>query len=134
MSLNVNEALEIIRQNRRVAIVGLSPKEDRPSFHVGQFLLDKGFTVVPVNPVHKEILGQPSVTSLAELDLDTVDWVDFFVAPGRLPDFGNDIIRLSPKLVWCQLGVVNPDFNERLENAQIPFISDACPKIEWTES
>jgi predicted CoA-binding protein len=134
MSLNVDEAMEIIRHHKRVAIVGLSPKEDRPSFRVGQFLLEKGFTVIPVNPVHKEIMGRPSVASLAELDPDSIDWVDFFVAPGRLPDFGNDIIRLSPKLVWCQLGVVNPDFNERLENAQIPFISDACPKIEWKES
>lgn len=134
MLLNVNEALEIIRQNRRVAIVGLSPKEDRPSFGVGRFLLEKGFTVIPVNPVHKKVLGQSSVASLGELDPDSVDWVDFFVAPGRLPDFGNDIIRISPKLVWCQIGVVNQDFNQRLENAQIPFISDVCPKVEWKEN
>ncbi|MBT3227359.1 MAG: CoA-binding protein [Deltaproteobacteria bacterium] len=134
MSLNVAEALEIIRHNKKVAIVGLSPKTDRPSFGVGQFLLDKGFKVIPVNPMHEEILEQTSVFSLADLDPDTVDWVDFFVAPERLPDFANDIIRLSPKLVWCQIGIVNPAFNERLANAQIPFIADVCPKIEWKKS
>ncbi len=133
MSLTVDQALEVIRSHKRVAIVGLSPKTDRPSHRVGQFLQEKGFDIIPVNPVHKEILGQPSVTSLEELDPDSVDWVDFFVGPQRLPDFANEIIRLSPKLVWCQIGVVNPEFNQGLENAQIPYIADVCPKIEWKE-
>ncbi len=133
MSLTVDQALEVIRCNKRVAIVGLSPKTDRPSNRVGQFLKEKGFDIIPVNPVHKEILGQPSVSSLEELDPDSIDWVDFFVGPQRLPDFANEIIRLSPKLVWCQIGVVNSDFNRRLDNAQIPYIVDVCPKIEWKE-
>lgn len=133
MSLTVDQALDIIRHHKRVAIVGLSPKPDRPSNRVGQFLLEKGFDIVPVNPVHKEILGQPGVAQLADLDSESIDWVDFFVGPARLPDFANDIIRLSPKLVWCQIGVVNEEFNQRLENAQIPFITDVCPKIEWKE-
>ncbi len=134
MPLKVDEALKIIRQNRNVAIVGLSPKTDRPSFGVGRFLLEKGFNVIPVNPVHAKILEQPSVNTLADLDPDAVDWVDLFVSPERLPDFADDIIRLSPKLVWCQIGVVNPDFNQRLENAKIPFIVDVCPKNEWKAS
>ncbi len=134
MPLTVNQALEIIRNHKRVAIVGLSPKEDRPSYRVGQFLLEKGFDLIPVNPVHDEILGQPSVSSLADLDPDVIDWVDFFVGPGRLPDFVNEIIRLSPKLVWCQIGVVNENFNQRLKNAHIPYIADVCPKMEWKEN
>ena len=134
MSMNVDQALEIIRQHKRVAIVGLSPKPDRPSYRVGQFLLEKGFEIYPVNPGQKEILGRPCVPSLLDLDPEVIDWVDFFVGPGRLPDFANDVIRLSPKLVWCQLGVVNDDFNQRLENAQIPFIADVCPKIEWKDN
>lgn len=134
MALDVDEALEIIRYNKRVAIVGLSPRPDRPSFQVAQFLLQKGFSIIPVNPGHKKILDRTGVPSLAELEPDDVDWVDFFVGPGRLPDFANDIIRLSPKLVWCQIGVVNPRFNQRLENARIPFIADVCPKMEWKEN
>ncbi|NQU65691.1 MAG: CoA-binding protein [SAR324 cluster bacterium] len=73
MLLNVGEALEIIRQNKNVAIVGLSPKNDRSSYCVGQFPLEKGFKVIPINPVYEEILEQPSVASLADLELDVVD-------------------------------------------------------------
>lgn len=134
MSVSVDQALDIIRQNKRVAVVGLSPKPDRPSNLVSRFLLEKGFDIVPVNPAQKKILDRPCVASLADLDPDSIDWVDFFVGPVRLPDFANDIIRISPKLVWCQIGVVNEDFNLRLDNAQIPLIADVCPKMVWKES
>lgn len=128
--LTATDALKIITRNKRVAIVGLSPKEDRPSFRVGSFLLSQGYEVVPVNPGHKEILGQACVKSLDELSPETVDWIDLFVNPSRLMEFAETIIRLSPKLVWCQLGVVNERFNEAMEKAGIPLIVDACPKIE----
>ncbi len=79
MSLTVDQALEIIRHNKRVAIVGLSPKTDRPSNRVSRFLLEKGFDIVPVNPAQKEILDQPCVSSLADLNPEDVGWVDFLL-------------------------------------------------------
>jgi predicted CoA-binding protein len=68
------------------------------------------------------------------LDSGEVDWIDFFVNPGKLPEFIDEVIRLRPKLVWCQIGVVNADFNAAMEKAQIPFIVDLCPKIELERS
>jgi len=133
MSLNVDEALEIIRHHKRVAMVGLSPNTDRPSHKVAVFLLEKGFEIIPVNPVQKEILGRKCIASLEELDPEVVDWIDLFVSPARLADLANDIIRLSPMLVWCQIGVVNEAFNRRMRNAQIPYIADVCPKMEWRD-
>lgn len=133
MSLSVDQALNIIRNHTRVAIVGLSPKTDRPSNRVGRFLQEKGFDIVPVTPGKKEILGRPVVSNLADLNPGDVDWIDFFVGPARLPGFADEVIRLSPKLVWCQIGVVNDDFSRQLEEAGIPFITDVCPKIEWKE-
>lgn len=130
MMLTPNEALKIITQNKQVAIVGLSPKEDRPSYRVGKFLLQNGYKVTPVNPGQKEVLGQTCVKSLEDLDPQTIDWIDLFVNPSRLMDFADAIVNLSPKLVWCQLGVVNERFNTAMENANIPLIVDACPKIE----
>jgi len=133
MLLTVAQALAIIQNNHRVAVVGLSQKEDRPSFRVAKFLLEKGFTVVPVNPSQQQILGRTCVAALKDLNPGDVDWIDFFVGPNRLPGFAEDVVRLSPKLVWCQIGVVNEAFNRTLANAGIPYIADVCPKIEWKE-
>ncbi len=129
--INIEEALDIIRKNKTVAVLGLSPKTDRPSYKVGSFLFEKSFKIIPVNPAYDEILGQTGVKNLSELEPGSVDWLDLFVNPVRLMDLVGDIVRLSPKLVWCQIGVVNEDFNQALENAKIPYIADVCPKIEW---
>jgi uncharacterized protein len=134
MLLSVNEALEIIRHHRRVAVVGLSPNQNRPSHKVAEFLIEKGFDILPVNPGHQTILGKPCVDGLADLEPEQVDWIDLFVSSQRLADLANDIIRLSPMLVWCQIGVVNEAFNRRMQNAQIPYIIDVCPKIEWQDT
>lgn len=131
MQVDVEDALAFIKDNKRVAVVGLSPKEDRPSNQVGSFLIDRGFNVVPVNPGPDEILGQKCKKSLADLSPDEVDWIDLFVNPTRLGDLLEDVVRLSPKLVWCQIGVVNEAFNQRLEKEKIPYIADVCPKQVW---
>ena len=115
MQLDIDAAMVLIKSNKRVVVVGLSPKEDRPSHRVGKFLIEKGFVVTPINPGQDEILGQECKKSLAELQTDDVDWIDMFVSPARLNDFYDDIVRLAPKLVWCQIGVVDDEFNRKLE-------------------
>lgn len=127
----VTQALQFIQQHKKVAIVGLSPKEDRPSFRVASFLLEKGFDITPINPGCKAVFGRPCLKQLSELTPGSVDWVDLFVNPQRLMDLLEEIIALSPKLVWCQIGVVNQQFNQALSEAGIPFIADVCPKLEW---
>ncbi|MCP4751444.1 MAG: CoA-binding protein [Proteobacteria bacterium] len=129
--LDVKNALEIIYHHKTVAVVGLSPKTDRPSYRVGGFLIEKGFKVIPVNPTCDNILDQPCIKSLADLEPGSVDWLDLFVNPARLIGLADDVVRLSPKLVWCQIGVVDEGFNQRLLEARIPYIADVCPKIEW---
>ncbi len=131
MLLDVDTALNFIKENTRVAVVGLSPKADRPSNLIGRFLIDKGFSIIPINPGHDEILGQKCKKNLAELNPDEVDWIDLFVNPARLGDLVEEIVRLSPKLVWCQIGIVNEDFNRRLEKENISYIADVCPKQVW---
>lgn len=129
--LEPEQAFKFIKEHKKVAMVGLSPKEDRPSNRVARFLMEKGFDIVPVNPIHKEILGKPCVKNLSELSKDDVDWIDLFVNPQRLMEFSTDIVALEPKLVWCQIGVVNHEFNQLLEKENIPYVADVCPKIEW---
>lgn len=129
--LSTQEAVELINKYKKVAIVGLSPKEDRPSHRVGNYMKDQGFEITSVNPgPFEEIIGLKNHRSLAELSTGDIDWVDLFVNPTRLMGLLDEIIRLKPKLVWCQLGVINEAFNAELDKAGIPYIADACPKIE----
>ena len=128
--LTKTDALNFIKKHKKVAIVGLSPKTDRPSYRVGSFLIEKGFDIIPVNPAFEEILGKECVKSLGDLNPGDIDWIDLFVNPMRLMGLSQDIIQLSPKLVWCQLKIVNETFNQTMENENIPLIVDACPKIE----
>lgn len=129
--LQVEDAVKFIRNNKRVAIVGLSPESDRPSFQVGSFLQENGFDIIPVTPKpYDEILGEAVVKDLDQLNLGDVDWIDIFLNPKRLMNILPAIKRLSPGLVWCQIGVVDRAFNQELDAAGIPYIADLCPKIE----
>jgi len=129
--LNGTEAIQWIKENKRVAIVGLSPKEDRPSHHVGQFLKGHGFAITPIHPAHTEIIGCAAKPSLADLEPGEVDWIDLFLNPTRLMDLLPQIERLKPGLVWCQLGVIDDDFSKAVEALGVQLVVDRCPKIEW---
>ncbi|MDH5560479.1 MAG: CoA-binding protein [Deltaproteobacteria bacterium] len=129
--LEAKAALDWIKIHKKVAIVGLSPNPDRPSHRVGKFLLERGFEIVPVNPAHEEILGLKAVKSLSDLSPQEVDWVDLFVNPARLKDLASPIGQLKPGLVWCQIGVLNEEFNRQLDEWRIPYTADICPKMEW---
>jgi len=131
MSISGKEALEYIQAHKKVAVVGLSPKVDRPSYRVGNFMQELGFEITPIHPAHSEILGCAAKASLADLQPGEVDWIDLFVNPTRLMDLLPEILRLKPGLVWCQLGVVDAEFNHAVEKAGISLIFDHCPKIEW---
>lgn len=125
------EATEFIKRSQNVAVVGLSPHQDRPSYQVASFLQQQGLKIIPVNPFGEETLGEPIHSSLNQLEPGTVDWIDFFVHALRLPSFTQEVIRLKPKLVWCQLTVVDLQFAKEIEAAGIPVLMDYCPKIEW---
>ena len=128
--ISIVEALKIIEMEKTVAVVGLSPKSDRPSYRVGRFLQGRGFKIIPVNPFYDKILGEKSVSKLSNLEPGSVGWVDMFVKPSRLHDFMDDLIELRPVLVWCQLGVVSTECEKKMEDSGIKVVMDRCPAIE----
>ncbi len=124
---------EILQGTRTIALVGASPKPDRPSYGVMRFLLSSGYKVIPVNPgqAGKEILGQNTVAQLADIG-EPIDMIDVFRASEYLGEVVDDALALEtrPKVIWSQLGVRDDSAAARAEAAGIKVVMNHCPAIE----
>ncbi|PST25555.1 CoA-binding protein [Mesorhizobium plurifarium] len=125
---------DILRETTTIALVGASPKPERPSYRVMAFLLRKGYRVIPVNPGHAggRILDQPVVARLADIR-EPIDMVDVFRAASALPALVDEILALPalPKVVWGQLSVRDDAAAAKAEAAGIKVVMDRCPAIEY---
>jgi predicted CoA-binding protein len=120
----------ILTENKRVAIVGLSANESRPSYFVGKYLLQHGFDVIPINPRYPEILGQKSYPDLASVPVK-VDIVDLFQRPERVAPFVDAAIDIGARVVWMQLGITHEAAAEKARAAGLDVVVDRCVKIEY---
>ncbi len=120
----------ILTDTRRIAVVGASDKQWRPSHGVFGFLLGRGYDATPVNPLlaGRVIHGCIIVTSLAEAE--PLDMVDIFRASANAGTAVDDAIRLGARTVWMQLGVIDMVAAERARAAGIVVVMDRCPVIE----
>ena len=125
---------DILQSVKTIALLGASPKPERPSNGVMEFLLTKGYHVIPVNPgqVGKEIHGQRVVGRLADIE-EPVDMVDVFREPYSLPTIVDEILAMKqrPSILWTQLGVVHEEAGRRAEEAGLKVVMDRCPAIEY---
>ena len=121
----------ILRETKTIAMVGASANWNRPSYFAMKYLLDRGYKVIPVNPVAvgQEILGQKVYASLDELPVK-VDMVDIFRNSEAAGPITDEAIKHGAKVVWMQLGVVNMEAAERAEKAGLKVVMNRCPKIE----
>ncbi len=124
----------ILNSVKTIAIVGASANDVRPSWFVLKYMLDKGFSVFPINPGHagKEILGRMTYARLADI-LQPIDMVDIFRAPAVVPGIVDEVLALDPlpKVVWMQLGVRHDEAAAKAEAAGIKVVMNRCPKIEY---
>lgn len=126
----------ILRSVKTIAMVGASPNPARPSYFAMKYLLEKGFKIIPVNPTEagNEILGQRVYANLAEVPAP-VDMIDIFrnsKAAGPITDEAiAEKERLSAKILWMQLGVINEEAAKHAEAAGFTVIMNRCPKIEY---
>lgn len=124
-------AINAIRQDcQRIAIVGLSPKPWRDSYRVAQYLLDAGYEVIPVHPLHEEILGLTCYPNLAAIP-GTIDMVDCFRASETMPSLVEEVIAKGAKVMWMQLGISHETAANKARAAGITVVMDRCPKIEY---
>lgn len=119
----------ILQESRVIAVVGLSSNEQRPSHRVAQYLLAHGYTVIPVNPVEKEILGLKCYASLADIP-QKVDIVDCFRKPADIPPLAEAAIAIGAGTLWMQLEISNEQAAQRASAAGLNVVQDLCIKIE----
>lgn len=129
---NKDEGLkEILKSCRTIAIVGISPKEDRPSFGVATYLQSKGYRIIPVRPDGGVILGEKVYPSLSEIPKEiTVDLVDIFRKSEEVPPVVEEAIQRGVKVVWMQEGVIHPEAEEKAQRAGLRVVMDRCIKKE----
>jgi predicted CoA-binding protein len=120
----------VLEQSRTIAMVGASPRPERDSYHVMQFLQQRGYRVIPVNPAcaGQEILGETVRASLREAA--PVDLVDVFRRSEAAGEVVDEAIAIGARAVWLQLGVIDEAAAARARKAGLDVVMDRCPAIE----
>lgn len=125
------EIEQLLGSTQSIAVVGLSPKENRPSNMVGRYLIDAGYSIYPVNPGQKEILGQICYADLQSVPF-SIDIVDIFrKSEDVLPIVEQALsLRRRPRAIWMQQGVINESAAELALKNGIFVVMDRCIKVD----
>jgi len=124
----------ILNTSKTIAMVGISPKENRPSYFAFKYLLERGFHMIPVNPgqAGKEILGQKVYGTLSDIP-EPIDMVDIFRASQFVMPVVQEALTLKPKpaVIWMQLTIRDDAAAALAEANGMKVVMDRCPKIEY---
>jgi uncharacterized protein len=122
---------EILRSARRIAVVGLSPKPERPSYGVASYLQRAGYTIIPVRPTGTIILGEPVRPDLrAAAATGPIHIVNVFRRSEFVPALLSDLLAVRPRLVWMQMGIRHEPTAARLEAEGIAVVMDRCLAVD----
>ncbi len=126
---NFSEIADILKTSKTIAVVGLSPKSERPSNDVARYLISAGYTVIPVNPGQSEILGRTCYPDLSSVP-EAIDIVDIFRRPEHVLPIVEEAIKIKAKVVWMQEGVVHEEAAKKARAAGLKVIMDRCLKVD----
>ena len=136
MNINYPDSFikKILEESNTIAIVGASSKEERDSYKVMKYLLQKGYKVFPVNPYEsgKNILGQKCYEDLESIK-QSVDIVDVFRAHEAVLGIAKQAIKISAKVLWTQEDIIHHEAAELVEKAGLKVVMDRCPKKELSK-
>ena len=123
--MNEQETIRKIYEMKTIAVVGLSPKSERPSHYVAKYLQEQGYRIIPVNPGHDELLGETSYATLQDIP-ESVDVVDVFRRPEHVDPIIDAAIEIGARALWLQDGVVNEGAAEWAEEAGLLVVMNDC--------
>ena len=124
----------ILNSVKTIAMVGISPKDNRPSYFAFKYLMERGYRMIPVNPgqAGKTILGQKVYARLSDFP-EPIDMVDIFRASEHVLRVVKEAMALQPRpqVIWMQLMVRNDEAAKLAEDAGFKVVMNRCPKIEY---
>jgi len=120
---------EVLEQAKSIAVVGLSPKPHRDSHYMAKYMQQNGYTIIPVRPAQKEILGEKAYKTL-DLVPGPVDIVNVFRKSEDVIHHVDEAIAVGCKVFWMQLGIENMEAAERLTDHGIDVIMNRCIKVD----
>jgi uncharacterized protein len=126
---DINTLRRILKENKVIAVVGLSADWYRPSYFAAKYMQEHGYRVIPVNPKYPEILGQKCYPSLRDIH-QPVDMVDVFRKAADVMPIAEDAIAIGARVLWQQLGVRNEEAAAKARAAGLETVMDRCVKIE----
>ena len=123
---------QMLRSIHTIAVVGLSPNPERPSFRVARAMQGYGFRIIPVRPLVEEVLGEQAYADLESLPFK-VDMVDVFRAPAHVPAIVESCIALGIPRLWLQDGVIHEEAAQRAQAAGITVVMDRCVLRDYSQ-
>ena len=116
---------KILKENRTIAEVGLSPNHDRPSYRVANYLKGNGYKIIPVNPNEKVVLGEVCYPNLSAIP-EQVEVVDIFRRSEDVLPIVQEAVKIGAKIVWMQEGVINEEAATYAKKAGLKVVMDRC--------
>ena len=123
--MNDIDIITKILKMKTIAVVGFSPKKERPSHYVSMYMKDNGYDVIPVNPGHKEIAGMTCYPDLESIP-EQVDVVDIFRRSEFVLPIVDSAISMGAKAIWMQDRVFHEDAAQKAKDAGLLVIMDNC--------
>ena len=115
----------LLKKVRTIAVVGLSPKADRPSFGVSQAMQRFGYRIVPVRPATDQVLGEKAYARLADIPFP-VDLVDVFRESAAIPGIVDECLAINAPAIWVQEGLFHEEDAEKAREAGMCVVMDRC--------
>lgn len=120
---------ELLSNTRTIAVVGMSPRPERASHYVAQYMREHGYTIVPVNPGHREIAGLACYPSLSEIPM-AIDMVNVFRRAEDTPPIAHEAVAIGAKSLWLQLGIASAESARIATAGGLEVVMDLCVKVE----
>jgi uncharacterized protein len=129
---------EVLKKSKVVAVVGASKNPEKDAHTVPEFMMKRGYTIIPVNPTAPEILGlkaYPTLGAIPDDQAKTIEVVDVFRPSEELPEVARQVVELKkrtgrPLVFWGQLGLENEDAKKILTEGGVPYVMDRCMRVE----
>ena len=123
--MNKSEDIQKIFEMNTIAVVGMSPKPERPSNYVAMYMKEKGYTIYPVNLGHDKISGIDCYPDLKSIP-DSIDVVDIFRRSEFIPLIVDSAISIGAKALWMQDTVIHEEAGKKAEDAGLLVVMDDC--------